>query len=105
MPTYAYQCRECGNNFEVKQRFSDDPLTDCAICGAHDAVFRVIQPAGVVFKGSGWYITDSRSANSSSLKSNGASKSQAKEDSNGSATSGTDKSSEKPASSTSSNDS
>lgn len=58
MPTYTYQCDSCGNGFEAVQRFADDPLTECPECGA--AIRRVIQPVGVVFKGSGWYITDSR---------------------------------------------
>jgi putative FmdB family regulatory protein len=58
MPTYTYQCDSCGHGFETVQRFADDPLTDCPQCGA--SIRRVIQPVGVVFKGSGWYITDSR---------------------------------------------
>ena len=58
MPTYAYRCADCGHQFEQNQRFSDPPLTDCPACDG--AVRRVIQPVGVVFKGSGWYITDSR---------------------------------------------
>lgn len=66
MPIYAYRCRECENDFEVKQRFSDDPLTTCEVCGTEDSVFRVIQPAGVVFKGSGFYVTDTRGKNAAS---------------------------------------
>lgn len=58
MPTYTYQCDSCGHGFEAVQRFADDPLSECPQCGA--AIRRVIQPVGVVFKGSGWYITDSR---------------------------------------------
>ncbi len=58
MPTYEYQCRTCGHHFEKMQRFSDNPLTECPKCGGE--VRRVIHPAGVIFKGSGWYITDSR---------------------------------------------
>ena len=58
MPTYSYHCDSCGHDFEAVQRFADDPLTECPQCGA--AIRRVIQPVGVVFKGSGWYITDSR---------------------------------------------
>jgi putative FmdB family regulatory protein len=58
MPTYTYQCDSCGHGFEAVQRFADDPLTECPQCGA--SIRRVIQPVGVVFKGSGWYITDSR---------------------------------------------
>jgi putative FmdB family regulatory protein len=63
MPTYTYQCDSCGHGFEAVQRFADDPLTECPQCGA--SIRRVIQPVGVVFKGSGWYITDSRPKSSS----------------------------------------
>lgn len=74
MPTYQYQCRDCGHGFDQYQKFSDDPLTVCPSCGGE--VRRVIQNVGVVFKGSGWYITDSRkSANGES--SNGSSNSAA----------------------------
>lgn len=58
MPTYAYRCAACGHEFDAHQRFADDPLRDCPVCTG--AIRRVIQPVGVVFKGSGWYITDSR---------------------------------------------
>lgn len=58
MPTYSYRCDTCGNQFDQVQRFSEDPLTDCPTC--EGTVRRVIQPVGVVFKGSGWYINDSR---------------------------------------------
>ena len=73
MPTYAYHCRACEKDFEVKQRFSDNPLTECVVCETEDAVFRVIQPAGIVFKGSGWYVTDSRGSRSNGAKSSAAS--------------------------------
>jgi putative FmdB family regulatory protein len=63
MPTYTYQCDSCGHGFEAVQRFADDPLTECPKCAA--SIRRVIQPVGVVFKGSGWYITDSRPKSSS----------------------------------------
>jgi putative FmdB family regulatory protein len=63
MPTYTYQCDSCGHGFEAVQRFADDPLSECPQCGA--SIRRVIQPVGVVFKGSGWYITDSRPKSSS----------------------------------------
>ena len=63
MPTYTYKCDDCGHGFEAVQRFADDPLTECPQCGS--AIRRVIQPVGVVFKGSGWYITDSRPKSSS----------------------------------------
>ena len=58
MPTYQYQCRDCGHGFEQFQKFSDDPLTICPLC--EGSVKRLIQNVGVVFKGSGWYINDSR---------------------------------------------
>ena len=58
MPTYSYHCDTCGHDFEAVQRFADEPLTKCPQCEA--PIRRVIQPVGVVFKGSGWYITDSR---------------------------------------------
>lgn len=72
MPTYEYQCKTCGHHFERVQRFSDDPIRECPECGAE--VRRVIHPAGVIFKGSGWYITDSRSGggDSASLASKNA---------------------------------
>lgn len=59
MPTYEYDCSDCGNRFEVFQSFSDDPLTTCEVCG--EALKKVFHPAGIIFKGSGWYATDSRS--------------------------------------------
>jgi putative FmdB family regulatory protein len=63
MPTYSYHCDTCGHDFEAIQRFAEEPLTECPVCGS--AIRRVIQPVGVVFKGSGWYITDSRPKSSS----------------------------------------
>ena len=62
MPTYTYQCADCGVAFDQFQKFADDPLTECLSC--HGAVKRVIHPVGIVFKGSGWYITDSRTGSS-----------------------------------------
>ena len=58
MPTYTYRCSACGHEFEQFQRFSDDPLTECPSCQGH--VRRVLHPVGIVFKGTGWYITDNR---------------------------------------------
>ncbi len=64
MPTYQYACTECGDRLEVVQRFSDDPLTVCAACGGK--LRKVFSPVGIVFKGSGFYRTDSRSGEASS---------------------------------------
>ena len=58
MPTYQYACTECGDQTEVVQRFSDDPLTVCGACGGK--LRKVFSPVGIVFKGSGFYRTDSR---------------------------------------------
>ena len=58
MPTYEYECLSCKTRFERMQRFSDPPVAECPECSG--AVRRVLHPAGIVFKGSGWYITDSR---------------------------------------------
>lgn len=64
MPTYVYRCDACGHQFELFQRMSDDPVDTCPEC--QSPVRRVIHPVGVVFKGTGWYINDSRSKNSAS---------------------------------------
>ncbi len=58
MPTYNYKCTNCDNRFEARQRFSDDPLTECPVC--HGLIRRVITPVSVVFKGSGFYVTDNK---------------------------------------------
>jgi putative FmdB family regulatory protein len=60
MPTYEYACQSCGSHIEVYQRFSDEPLRDCGVCGG--PLRKVFHPAGILFKGSGFYATDSRAA-------------------------------------------
>src|SRR5213593_1813285 len=72
MPTYEYACLSCGKHVEVFQRFSDTPLTECGICGG--PLRRVYHPAGILFKGSGFYATDSR-RRSASTSDGGSSKS------------------------------
>lgn len=57
MPIYEYEC-ENQHRFEKWQSMKDDPLTECPTCGS--AVHKIFHPAGIIFKGSGWYITDSR---------------------------------------------
>lgn len=64
MPIYVYRGVDCPHEFEIHQSFSEDPLTECTVCGK--AVRRVFHPTGLVFKGSGWYITDSRKSNQQS---------------------------------------
>ena len=62
MPTYQYACTECGDRSEAVQRFSDDPLTVCSACGGK--LRKIFSPVGIVFKGSGFYRTDSRNGSS-----------------------------------------
>lgn len=63
MPTYQYACSSCGERLEVVQKFTDEPLTECPVCDG--ALRKVFSPVGVVFKGSGFYKTDSRSTRGS----------------------------------------
>ena len=95
MPTYQYTCIDCAEPVEAVQKFTDDPLTVCAACGGR--LRKVFSPVGIVFKGSGFYRTDSRNgsvaASDKKDKKDGESKSTA--DSNGSA-SKTDKADSKP---------
>lgn len=62
MPIYEYLCEDCGLRFDKMQSFKDAPLEECPNCGG--PVHRVIQPVGVIFKGSGFYVTDNRSKSS-----------------------------------------
>ena len=63
MPTYQYTCTDCGEPVEAVQKFTDAPLTVCAACGGR--LRKVFSPVGIVFKGSGFYRTDSRNGSSS----------------------------------------
>jgi putative FmdB family regulatory protein len=58
MPTYVYRCENCGHRFEAWQHMTDDPLTTCPQC--EGKIHRVVFPAGIVFKGGGFYSTDNR---------------------------------------------
>ncbi len=75
MPTYEYACQSCGTHVEVFQRFSEAPLTSCGVCGGE--LRKVFHPAGILFKGSGFYVNDSRSSRGS--KGSGGSREPAKE--------------------------
>ena len=102
MPTYVYECAKCGDEFELYQSFSDDPLKKHPGCGGR--VAKVFQPVGIVLKGSGFYKNDSRS---SSKRSNGSSsKSESSSDSGSkSETSSSEKKSDAKKSETSSSSS
>jgi putative FmdB family regulatory protein len=67
MPTYQYACTECGEPLEVVQKFTDDALTECPVCGGH--LRKIFSPAAIVFRGSGFYRTDSRSGSGGSSTS------------------------------------
>jgi len=62
VPTYQYTCTDCGEPVEAVQKFTDAPLTVCAACGGR--LRKVFSPVGIVFKGSGFYRTDSRNGSS-----------------------------------------
>ena len=62
MPTYSYRCTECGNEFDVRQSFSDEPLKVCEACGG--SLRKLFNSVGIVFKGSGFYHNDARSSSS-----------------------------------------
>ncbi|RLD09434.1 MAG: zinc ribbon domain-containing protein [Chloroflexota bacterium] len=61
MPIYTYRCENCGVQFDRRQKFSDDPLTICPECET-PTLHKVYLPVGIVFKGSGFYSTDNKSA-------------------------------------------
>ncbi|GAB2806161.1 hypothetical protein GCM10027176_08910 [Actinoallomurus bryophytorum] len=67
MPTYQYACTECGEPLEVVQKFSDDALTECPACGGR--LRKIFSPAAIVFRGSGFYRTDSRKSASATTTS------------------------------------
>lgn len=71
MPTYQYRCRDCGEDLEVVQSFSDDALTTCPSCDG--SLKKVFSAVGISFKGSGFYKTDSRSSSSSGSSSDSSS--------------------------------
>jgi putative FmdB family regulatory protein len=64
VPTYQYACTECGKQIEAVQKFTDDPLTTCPACRGR--LRKVFNSVGIVFKGSGFYRTDSRNGSSAS---------------------------------------
>ena len=104
MPTYEYECTVCGQHIEVFQRFSEDPLTICGVCGGK--LRKVFHPAGIVFKGSGFYATDSRAKVSSGAASTkdsdgGSSSSGASSSSDSGSDSGSDRGSDSRGGSTS----
>lgn len=88
MPTYQYACTACGEQLEVVQRFTDEPLTECPACAGR--LRKVFSPVGVVFKGSGFYRTDSRAASNGKAKAGSATEPAGASESGGGAASGGD---------------
>ncbi len=77
MPIYTYRCKNCGYEFEKRQRMADDPLTECIRCETGE-VRRIVNSVGIVFKGSGFYVTDNRNGkNKGKTKTNGSGESKA----------------------------
>ena len=62
MPIYEYRCSACGHHFDLRQSFSDEAVANCPQCQAPGR--RILQPVGIVFKGSGWHVTDYRNKRS-----------------------------------------
>jgi putative FmdB family regulatory protein len=56
VPIYEYECKKCGHRFEVIQKFSDKPIGQCEMCGGK--VKKLLAPPALMFKGTGWYVTD-----------------------------------------------
>jgi putative FmdB family regulatory protein len=101
VPTYSYACTECGNRFDVVQAFTDDALTTCEQCSGR--LRKLFNSVGVVFKGSGFYRTDSRESAKSST--NGSAKTSSSSGTDASSSSDTASSSEKSSTSTAKSDS
>ena len=103
MPTYQYRCSECGHAFEQVQSFSDDALTVCPECNG--VLRKVFNSVGVVFKGSGFYKTDSRSSTTATTPAASSTSSDAGSSSSSSSTSSSDSSSKSTSASSSSSSS
>jgi putative FmdB family regulatory protein len=98
VPTYQYTCTECGDQVEAVQKFTDAPLTVCTACGGR--LRKVFFPAGIVFKGSGFYRTDSRNGSSPKPAAAKEAKEKQTSDSGASGSSSESKAADKPAAKT-----
>ncbi|MFH9006561.1 FmdB family zinc ribbon protein [Streptomyces afghaniensis] len=100
MPTYQYQCTECGEGLEAVQKFTDDALTECPSCKGR--LKKVFSAVGIVFKGSGFYRNDSRGSSSSSAPASKSSSSSSSSSDSGSSSGSGSSASSSTGSSTSS---
>ncbi|TGK19382.1 zinc ribbon domain-containing protein [Leptospira fluminis] len=73
MPTYDYRCKNCGQTFEYFQSMKDDPIKTCILCGKGEVERLISNGGGIIFKGSGFYVTDYKSSGNSSNSSNSSS--------------------------------
>ena len=85
MPLYEYLCQNCGVRFERQQRMTEEPVKICPECGGE--VHRLIHPVGVIFKGSGFYVTDNRSKSSTAVPKSTKKPAKASEESTSTSTS------------------
>ncbi|BDB59284.1 MAG: FmdB family zinc ribbon protein [Rhodococcus sp. (in: high G+C Gram-positive bacteria)] len=95
MPTYSYACTACDNKFDIVQSFSDDSLTECPQC--EGKLRKLFNSVGIVFKGSGFYRTDSRSGSTASESASTSSSSSSSSDSSSSSSSSSSSTSSAPA--------
>ncbi|WP_190012620.1 FmdB family zinc ribbon protein [Streptomyces lucensis] len=103
MPTYQYQCTECGEGLEAVQKFTDDALTECPSCSGR--LKKVFSAVGIVFKGSGFYRNDSRGSTSSSSPASSKAGSSSSDSKSSTASSSTSSPASTPSSSSSSSSS
>ncbi len=95
MPIYEYECTAEGHRFEKWQSIQDEPIKTCPVCGS--PVRKIFHPAGIIFKGSGWYITDSRKSSSGAVTGEAKSESKSESKSEKSSDAGTSTKSESKA--------
>ncbi len=89
MPTYDYQCRNCGHTIEVIHPMIEDGPSTCEVCGG--PLRRILHPAGIIFKGSGFYKTDSRSSSTASVPAGSSKPAASTPDGGGASAPATDK--------------
>jgi putative FmdB family regulatory protein len=92
MPVYVYKCNDCDYLFEARQHMTDEPLTNCPQCDGE--LRRVINSVGIVFKGSGFYVTDTRNGKNGHVGGKGGDSTRAKSDEKGKETKADKKSEE-----------
>ena len=95
MPIYEYACTSCGERLEARQTFDDPPLEECPVCGGR--LRKLYSPVGIVFKGSGFYATDSKSSSKKETTRSSSGEKKSSESSKGSGSESKSSSTEKSA--------